>query len=75
MIELRYSNATPQVEDWEDDLKRLALAHKLVQIEQLETPVLVHSGAEYAGREAITAYLRKLDEESEQWWYCVCDRN
>ncbi|MCB0631401.1 MAG: hypothetical protein R2824_01730 [Saprospiraceae bacterium] len=75
MIELRYPIASTQVEDWQDDLKRLALAHKLVQDEQLEKPLLLHSGTEYSGREAITSYIRKLDEESEQWWYCVCDRS
>lgn len=74
MIELRYPRANEQVADWQDDLKRLALAHKLVQDEYLENPTLQHSGTSYDGAEAITAYIRRLDEESEQWWYCVCDR-
>lgn len=74
MIELRYPHTNDQVVDWQDDLKRLALAHKLVEDEQLPQPRLQHSGATYDGPEAITAYIRQLDEESEQWWYCVCDR-
>lgn len=74
MIVLRYPSVTPQLEDWQDAMQRLALAHKLVQDEQLEAPLLTHSGAEYQGPEAISAYIDQLDEESADWWYCRCDR-
>ena len=74
MIVLRYPAPSAQLEDWKDLMEKLALAHKLEQDAQLQLPVLTHSGATYEDGPAITAYLDQLDRESEQWWYCTCDR-
>lgn len=74
MIVLRFPAANTQTEEWVDILKGMALAHKLEIDAQLDQPQLTHSGEDFNGSKAITAYLDQLYAEREQWWYCTCDR-
>ncbi len=72
MLLIRYPEWNMQVDDWQDLLKRLALAHQLEEDGQLEYPILTEGKTQLEGFAAISDYLLQLEQESEQWWYCAC---
>ena len=72
MLLIRYPKRNMQVDDWQELLERLALAHRLEEDGELRQPELTSGKTKLEGPAAISDYLLQLEEESGQWWYCSC---
>ncbi len=72
MLLIRYPKRNMQVDDWQELLERLALAHWMEEDGQLAQPVLTEGKTRLEGGVPISEYLLQLEEESGQWWYCGC---
>lgn len=70
-MQLKYKSLNNQVQEIEDELKRLSLAYKVEQNDAIEDITLIDD-ATYIGKEAIHDKINDLEKELKSWWYCAC---
>jgi|AntRauTorckE5430_2_1112549.scaffolds.fasta_scaffold10878_2 hypothetical protein len=67
MILIRYTEYDAEVKNWENQLREMVVAYRLEALPELEEPELREQDKVVTGNHAITAYLKKLRQDVEDW--------
>lgn len=67
MITICYPEYDAEVENWESQLREMVVAYRLEASPKLREPELRAQGKVVTGNHAITAYLKKLARDVEDW--------
>lgn len=67
MITICYPEYDAEVESWESQLREMVVAYRLEASPELREPELRAQGKVVTGNHAITAYLKKLRQDVEDW--------
>lgn len=73
MLTIKYKQHSGLVETWEDQLKAMVIAHKLIEDENIESPILTNESETAIGEKAITKYVDELAEYQQAWFACSCN--
>ncbi|MCI4646619.1 hypothetical protein [Phaeodactylibacter sp.] len=67
MITICYPEYDKEVESWESQLREMVVAYRLQASPELKEPELREHDKVIAGTDAITAYLKKLRQDVDDW--------
>lgn len=69
MLTIKYKEKAPAVDNWKFDLETLVMAHKFIQDETIEVPILTNNKDRIIGESEISKYISEL-MEFKNAWYC-----
>ena len=72
MMEIHYPGSATELSEIKRLLEDYSFAHKLVYDGSLKEIQLLEGRNTILGKDKVLKHIRKLVEETGQWWYCQC---